>query len=156
MRAITAETLGLRSNEVLMSDLSDRLSELSALARQPISIPNFPPPATSVLAAAAEANYASEFHRRLVDWINRFDKELDTEHEVGVRLVSFGQSVVFHLKDLTFWNPSLLSFRGVTDDGQPVELIQHVSQISVLLTKLPRKNPDEPRRPLGFHAQNNF
>lgn len=130
------------------------LGKLNALASMPIRIPNIPPPATAVLAAAAEANYASEFHRRLVDWITKFDEALDPEQEVGVRLVSFGQTLVFHLHSISYWNPSLITFIGVTEEGNPVELIQHVSQISILLTTLPRANPDEPRRSIGFHSTN--
>ncbi|MDB5290278.1 MAG: hypothetical protein JWL69_1519 [Phycisphaerales bacterium] len=85
-----------------------------------------------------------------MDWIREFDAKLDSEYEVGVRLVSFGQSVVFHLKDIGYWNPSLISFSGESEAGEPVELIQHVSQISVLLMKLPRKNPSIPKQPIGL------
>lgn len=95
-------------------------------------------------------NLASEFHHRLGKWINDFDESLDNDHEVGVRLISFGQSVVFHLSDISYWNPSLLCFIGVTSDGQPVELIQHVSQISILLMKLERLNPKQPKKKIGF------
>lgn len=109
------------------------------------------PPIRNVLVENAQANYASQFYRRLVKWINDFDASLDDQHEVGIRLVSFGQTVVFHLEDLGYWNPSLISFTGKTDGGDPVELIQHVSQISVLLMKLP-KDPNTPKRRIGFHA----
>ncbi len=102
------------------------------------------------LVTAAEANYASEFHKRLIKWIADFESGLDEAHEVGVRLVSFGQTVVFHLSNIGFWNPSLMSFSGVTDSGDPVELIQHVTQISLLLMKLPRRDPSVPKRPIGF------
>jgi uncharacterized protein DUF6173 len=105
----------------------------------------------SPFVTSVEANYASEFHKRLAKWINDFNESLDNEHEVGVKLVTFGQAVVFHLEDIGYWNPSLISFKGKTEEGNPVELIQHVTQISVLLTKLPRDNPDEPKRPIGFH-----
>jgi hypothetical protein len=98
----------------------------------------------------AEDGLASEFYKRLVKWINDFDKSLDQKHEVGVRLVSFGQSIVFHLESMGHWNPFLISFHGTTDNGQPVELIQHVNQISILLMKLPRKNPEKPKEPIGF------
>ena len=81
----------------------------------------------SPLVTAVQENYASEFHKRLVEWINTFDAALDQAHEVGVRLVSFGQTVVFYLHDIGYWNPSLISFQGFTEDGSPVELIQHVS-----------------------------
>jgi hypothetical protein len=104
------------------------------------------------LITNAESNYASEFHKRLVKWINDFDASLDDKHEVGVRLVSFGQAITFHLQNLGYWNPSLISFSGIMESGGPVELIQHVSQISILLMKMERKNPDKPKRPIGFHA----
>jgi hypothetical protein len=96
-------------------------------------------------------NYASEFHERLVRWINDFDASLDDQHEVGARLVSFGQTIIFHLEAIGYWNPSLIVFYGTTDDDDPVELIQHVSQISVLLMKLPRKDPSQPK--IGFSAR---
>ena len=100
-----------------------------------------------------DGNLASEFHKRLTKWIADFDADLDQAHEVGVRLVTFGQTVVFHLTSIGYWNPSLLSFTGTTEDGQPVELIQHVSQISVLLMKLPRKDPSKPKLSIGFAVE---
>jgi hypothetical protein len=109
--------------------------------------------APNPLVVAAEANMASEFHKRLMRWINDFEATLDQAHEVGVRLVSFGQSVIFHLRNICFWNPSLIRFDGIMEDGSPVQLIQHVTQISVLLTKLPRKDPSKPKRPIGFAGE---
>ena len=106
------------------------------------------------LIDAAESNYASEFHKRLGKMIEAYDQELDNKHEVGVRLVSFGQQVVFHLRDMGYWNPSLITFQGVTDDGNSVELIQHVSQISILLMTLPLADPTKPKQPIGFHYSN--
>lgn len=134
-----------------MPDLPDP-PDLSRLVPRPPTflVPDFKIP-TNPLVTNAEANYASEFHRRLVEWINKFNQSLDQEHEVGVRLVSFGQTVVFHLEDIGYWNPSLISFKGTTEDGNPVELIQHVTQISILLTKLPRKDTKTPKGPIGFH-----
>ena len=41
---------------------------------------------------------------------------------------------------------------GELEDGSHVQLVQHVSQISILLMKIPRKNPDELKQPLGFHG----
>lgn len=118
-----------------------------ALRIQDIKIPPNP------LVAEARANYASEFHERLIKWINDFDASLDQANEVGIRLVTFGQTVVFRLHNIGYWNPSLISFSGATEDGSPVELIQHVSQISVLLMKLPRKDPSKPKQPIGFAAE---
>jgi hypothetical protein len=97
-------------------------------------------------------NLASEFHKRLRKWIEDYETGLDDAHEVGVRLVSFGQSVTFHLQDIGFWNPSLMRFYGLMEDGTPVELIQHVTQISILLTKLKRLDPSIPKRRIGFYG----
>ena len=109
-----------------------------------------PVPGASPPANAVEENRASSFRERLVEWINGFDAALDQTQEVGVRLVSFGQTVVFRLTSVGYYDPSLISFKGVTEDRNPVELIQHVSQISILLMALPRKDPSQPKRPIGF------
>ena len=105
-------------------------------------------------------NLASEFYKRLVKKINHFNESLDDEYEVGVRLVNFGQAVTFHLQDMDYLNPSLISFVGDTNPGtetnERVELIQHVSQISILLMKLKRKDPSQPKHPFGFTIEENF
>tara|TARA_R100000687_G_scaffold34159_1_gene28159 strand:- start:7738 stop:8121 length:384 start_codon:yes stop_codon:yes gene_type:complete len=97
-----------------------------------------------------DQNLADEFHRRLIEWINDFHRSLDDEHEVGARLVNFGQSVTFHIEDIGYWNPSLISFKGKNENGEPVELVQHISQISILLIALKRENIEQPKRPIGF------
>jgi hypothetical protein len=102
------------------------------------------------LAPSPDPNYASEFHKRLNTLINTFDSSLEQQYEVGIRLVNFGQEITFHLTELGYWNPSLITFKGVTDNEEPIELIQHVTQISILLMKVNRRNPNEPKRPIGF------
>lgn len=127
-------------------------SELELLARQPRPLdlaglgPRVPRPID--FGPPKRADLAEDFYARLVEWIGDFEAGLDVEHEVGVRLVSFGQALVFHLTDMSWWNPALIRFDGVNDSGEPVQLIQHVSQISVLLMGV-QKQGDEPRR-IGF------
>lgn len=93
---------------------------------------------------------ASEFQKRLVNRINEFNKKLDEKHEVGARLVNFGQAYTFHIDDISYSNPSLISFMGKNLDGDPVELVQHVSQISILLVAMKRIDTTGPKRPIGF------
>ncbi|MBB1449726.1 hypothetical protein H5159_01315 [Pseudoalteromonas sp. SG43-1] len=95
-------------------------------------------------------NSASEFHDRLIAWINDFHRGLDDEHEAGAQLVNFGQSITFHIEDIGYWNPSLISFIGKNENGETIKLVQHVSQISVLLIGLKRTNLEQPKRPIGF------
>lgn len=117
-----------------------RVPDLAPMGRSPVA----------TLADIAEANYANEFCERLEAQIRAFDEELDQDHEVGVRLVSYGQTVVFHLTHLGFHNPSLIFFYGETPDGHRVQLIQHVSQISFILMAMTKPDPEQPRRPFGF------
>lgn len=125
------------------------LNDFQVTVRQPsFEIPKFVIP--------PDPNLASEFHRRLINWINDFHKSLDDEHEVGARLVNFGQTVTFHIEDISYWNPSLISFIGRNSTGEPVELVQHVSQISILLVAMKRENTAQPKRPIGFGSWEEF
>lgn len=90
---------------------------------------------TSLLLELQEANLASEFKKILEAHIKRFDESLDSDHEVGIKLVSFGQNITFHVSKLSYHNPSLIFFIGFTEEGRSVELVQHVSQISFLLQR---------------------
>jgi hypothetical protein len=108
--------------------------------------------ATLFLAEVHRASMATAFRERLIAAIKRFDDGLDSNEEVGMRLVSFGQTITFHVEDIHCHNPSLLFFLGVTDAGQRVQLVQHVSQLSFLLIALPRRNPTEPKKPFGFQS----
>jgi hypothetical protein len=80
-------------------------------------------------------------------------KNLGTDFEVGVKLVSFGQTVVFAVHKIEYQNPGLIMFQGINEeDSSPIKLIQHVTQINFLLTSLPRKEKETPKQPIGFHG----
>ena len=78
---------------------------------------------------------ASDYEKNLRDKINKFNDSLDNEHEVGVCLIQYGQQIVLYIECMSCCNPSLISFFGYIKEGESVELIQHISQISILLTK---------------------
>ena len=96
-------------------------------------------------------NHANAFYDRLVSIIVDFEKNLNSDEEVGARLVSFGETIIMHIDDLGYWNPSLIYFYGRDNNDREVQLVQHVSQISVLLMKVPRTNPERER--IGFKMQ---
>lgn len=113
-----------------------------------------PLPPTFNLKDYYDSQLASSFYEALMKMINDFDAELDQDYEVGVRLINFGQVVTFHLQDIGYDNPALIFFKGFTGKGEPVKLVQHVSQISILLMKMKRKNPNEPK--IGFKKRDNI
>jgi hypothetical protein len=110
------------------------------------------PPAT--LAAAPDPAVAAEWtYRRLITYIVQFERNLDADHEIAGRMVSFGSAIQFHIVDVGYWNPDIITFDGVDPDGNPMKLIQHVSQLNVLLVSARKLQPEaEPRR-IGFRLE---
>ena len=95
-------------------------------------------------------NPAKWAYESLGEYIKNFEAELDEDHEIGARLVSFGQSVTFHIEDISYEGPGIITFYGRTEAMEKVQLVQHVSQLSVLLIAV-KKQQDKPRR-IGFTA----
>lgn len=96
----------------------------------------------------SETNPAAWTYERLGEYIKDFESKLDTDHEIGARLVSFGQSVTFHIQNVGYYGPDIISFDGIDSNGLKVQLIQHMSQLSVLLIAMDRLE-DKPKR-IGF------
>jgi hypothetical protein len=107
-----------------------------------------PVPATLPRAGEPGANPARWMYERLATYIKQFEARLDEQHEIGARLVSFGTQLTFHIEDMGYYGPDMIVFYGKNDAGEPVQLIQHTSQLSVLLVAV-RKNGERPRR-IGF------
>lgn len=93
-------------------------------------------------------NPARWMFERLATYIKQFESRLDDEHEIGARLVSFGANLTFHIEDMGYFGPDMVVFYGTNDKGEPLQLIQHTSQLSVLLVAV-RKQQERPRR-IGF------
>lgn len=93
---------------------------------------------------------AKNIFHELIDRIQKFESELDEEYEVGMQLVSFGNTTQFSVSSLGYTDPSIIWFAGLLDDGSHVELVQHVSQISFLMIALKRSNPEKPKPLIGF------
>lgn len=84
----------------------------------------------------------------LKNYIEEFESGLDQNHELGIRLVSFGQAISFHAQQIGFTKPNIITFWGITSEGEKIQLIQHVSQLSFLL-KAAKKLEEKPIR-IGF------
>lgn len=99
---------------------------------------------------AVTGNLASNFVGKIIRMVAEFEENLKPDEEIGVKLVSFGQTVIVHVSAIGYSDPSLVRFIGALDDGSPVELIQHVSQINFLLMSVKALNPEAPKRRIGF------
>lgn len=83
-------------------------------------------------------------------YIIEFQQSLDSEHDVGLLLTNFGNSVMMEVNYVGYEESVLMVFRGLVN-GRESTLIQHISQLNFLLTSVP-KNPDVPKRRIGFSA----
>jgi len=63
----------------------------------------------------SSANSASNLAEQLHLEMPKFDSSLDNEYEVGLKLVSFGESTTFHVSAISYRDPSLIIFYGFTE-----------------------------------------
>ena len=81
-------------------------------------------------------------------YTEEFESTLDSEHEIAVMLTSFGGIQLFHAQTISYSEPNLITFYGVTPEGEKVQLVQHVSQLNFML-KAVKKIEEKPFR-VGF------
>ena len=114
----------------------------------PVTARSAPPTPEQAKPLPAKNNPAEWMFDRLVRMIDDFEKGLSDQEEIGGRLVGAPGEGSFHIDDIGFWGPDLIMFFGKNHYGRPVRLIQHYTQLSVLLTSMP-KEKEKPRR-IGF------
>lgn len=126
-----------------MSELSmgDVLEVAKSAAQSVLPLPSILPQRDY-----SKADYS---HEVILEQIKGFEDGLDDEHEVAVKLASFGQALTLSVTDIGYSNPSTLIFHGYVGD-QPATLIQHMSQLNFLLVAVKKSDPEKPPRRIGF------
>jgi hypothetical protein len=115
----------------------------------------FPEPKTSVFDSKKltelmrNYQHADYQYELIMKSIKEFESTLDDNSEIALHLAAFGQSLVMQVTDVAYSNPSLIHFYGFVN-GSKSHLIQHISQLSFLLTAVPKSSPDRPARRIGF------
>lgn len=122
-----------------MDGLSDILARQSKQVNQLLAQPS-----------PMSLTYSHTQYEIIRDYIRTFQKSLDDEHDIGLMLTNFGQSVVMEVTEVDYEESVLMVFHGFVN-GQKATLIQHVSQLNFLLTTVP-KPVDQPHRQIGFNA----
>ena len=100
-------------------------------------------------ATIRDKSPAESAYNRLVLYIRNFESQLDAMQEVAMGFAG-GDSGVLKIEGLGFFEPDILAFYGRDEDGLKTQLIQHVSQLSVILRAVPKTVPSEPARRIGF------
>lgn len=106
------------------------------------------PPA--VARKPREAKSPAEWaYQRLILYIRNFEDRLDREHELAIGLTDSGAGLL-RIEGLGYFDPDIVTFYGTDASGARMQLIQHVTQLSVALRALPKPSEaPEPRR-IGF------
>lgn len=98
-----------------------------------------------------EPYLAKWMYERVVEQIARFEESIPDNMQAGGRFVSSANGYTFSIDDVSYWNPDMLMFYGTGPDGAKVELLQHTSQLNLLLVAVPRTDDlSKPRRRIGF------
>lgn len=88
-------------------------------------------------------------YERLVIYIQNFEEQLDNEHEIAVGFVG-GDAGVLRVEGLGFFDPDIVTFYGTDTEGTKTQLIQHVTQLSVMLRAIPKESTTIAAKRIGF------
>lgn len=89
-------------------------------------------------------------YETLMEEITAFQNDLTDDFDVAIKLVSFGENMLLAIDKIDYQNPDLLFFYGRNSDGNSIELIQHMSQLSFLLLAVKRTDLSVAPHRIGF------
>ena len=75
-------------------------------------------------------------YRRIILYIAKFEEELDEGEEMVFTATDGGSGI--RIRGMGHFDPDMVVFYGTTPGGSKVQLIQHVSQLSVMLRAVPK------------------
>lgn len=97
----------------------------------------------------AQKSPAEWAYERLILYIQNFEQQLDNEHEIAMGYAG-GDTGVMRIEGMGFFDPDMITFYGSDSMGLKTQLVQHVSQLSVMLRALPKPTEEAPPTRIGF------
>ncbi|WP_255552376.1 DUF6173 family protein [Maritimibacter dapengensis] len=115
----------------------------------PLTAEQKPLPDTVAEKPISEKSPAEWAYERIILYIQNFEEQLDNEHEVAMGFTG-SDAGVLRIEGIGYFDPDIVTFYGTDGAGTKTQLVQHVSQLNVILRAMPRKaDEDEPFR-IGF------
>jgi len=90
--------------------------------------------------------------KKLMAHIADFERGLNKNQEVGASMVSFGDKP-FYIGGIGYHGNDMIIFYGTSTKGQPVKLMQHVTQTNVMLTVMARRKGHKQAKRIGFRSE---
>lgn len=88
-------------------------------------------------------------YERLILYIKNFEEQLDGAQEIAMGLTDTGAGVL-RIEGLGYFDPDIVTFYGTDGTGARIQLVQHVSQLNVVLRANPKPDEATPARRIGF------
>ena len=88
-------------------------------------------------------------YERLILYIQNFEDQLDATQEVAMGFAG-GDAGVLKIEGMGYFDPDIITFYGSDSMGIKTQLVQHVSQLSVMLRALPKTDEAAPPTRIGF------
>lgn len=134
------------SAEALEADAIPRVHDVHADGQTAQTSQSVPDKLKQPVSKKSPAQWAYE---RLIIYIQNFEKQLDNEHEIAMGFTG-GDAGVVRIEGMGFYDPDIVTFYGTDGEGAKTQLIQHVSQLNVMLRALPKNIDQEVPNRIGF------
>jgi hypothetical protein len=106
--------------------------------------------AKTVADQPVEVKSASRWaYERLILYIKNFEEQLDNEHEVAMGFAG-SDAGVLRIEGMGYFDPDIVTFYGTDAEGNKTQLVQHVTQLNVILRAVPLAVVDEEPTRIGF------
>lgn len=88
-------------------------------------------------------------YERMVLYIQNFEQQLDAEHEIGMGFTG-GDAGTLKIQGMGYFAPDLITFYGEDPSGAKTQLVQHVSQLNVMLVAAAKPSEQSEPKRIGF------
>ena len=88
-------------------------------------------------------------YERIIVYIKTFEEQLDEEHEAAMGFAGSDQGAL-RIEGVGHYDPDILTFYGSDAAGIKSQLVQHVSQLNIMLRAIPKKVPEQAPLRIGF------
>lgn len=127
-----------------------RLARAVHTGEGPCPGPEDTPLPEAIAKKPVEQKSAAEWaYERLILYIKNFEEQLDGEQEVAMGLTDTGAGIL-RIEGLGYFDPDIVTFYGTDGTGARIQLVQHVSQLNVVLRANPKPDEATPARRIGF------
>lgn len=92
-------------------------------------------------------------YERMIIYLQKFEEGLDPDQEVGMGFAG-SDAGTLHIQGMGFFAPDMITFYGMDQTGAKTQLVQHYSQLNVMLKAAPKLN-EEPNR-IGFEMRSSL